>query len=177
MLQQRDAFAKLITALVDASAEYLIAQLRSGADVVQIFDTWAGVLGEDDFTDWCIRPTAEIVRRVKDAVPGARVIGFPKGAGLRLGEYIAATGVDGVSLDWTVPLAFARDSLQTRVAVQGNLDPMILVSGGARLDQAVDRILATLGRGRCVFNLGHGIVPETPIANVERLVGRVRAWQ
>src|ERR1051325_2671408 len=114
MLQQRDAFAKLITALVDASAEYLIAQLRSGADVVQIFDTWAGVLGEDDFTDWCIRPTAEIVRRVKDAVPGARVIGFPKGAGLRLGEYIAATGVDGVSLDWTVPLAFARDSLQTR---------------------------------------------------------------
>jgi uroporphyrinogen decarboxylase len=111
---------------------------------------------------------------VKAAVPGARVIGFPKGAGLNLEAYAAATGVDGVSVDWTMPLGYVRDVLQPRVAVQGNLDPMLLVAGGARLDKAVDAIVEALGGGRFIFNLGHGIVPETPVENVARLVARVR---
>ena len=102
--------------------------------------------------------------------PGARIIGFPKGAGDRLERYVAATGVDGVSLDWTVPLGLARKRLQRSVAVQGNLDPAMLLAGGDELDAAIDRILAALAGGRFIFNLGHGILPETPIAHVERLV-------
>ncbi|CAN5131706.1 uroporphyrinogen decarboxylase [soil metagenome] len=170
-----DAFQRLIDRLVDASADYLLAQLAAGADVLQIFDTWAGVLGEEEFERWCVRPTAEIVRRVKTARPGARLIGFPKGIGLRLERFVEATGVDGVSIDWTTPLAFARDRLQTRVAVQGNLDPMVLIAGGAGLERAVERILAALGRSRFIFNLGHGILPETPVAHVEALVKLVRS--
>jgi len=166
----------LLEKLVDASAEYLAGQLEAGADVVQIFDSWSGVLGEVEFARWCIEPTAEIVRRVRRKVPGARVIGFPKGAGLMIEQYAAGTGVDAVGIDWTVPLGFARHRLQTRAAVQGNLDPMVLVAGGEALDRGVDRIMDALAQGRFIFNLGHGIVPETPIANVERLVARVRSY-
>ena len=172
--RQPVAFQRLIDRLVDASSEYLIAQLRAGADVVQIFDSWAGVLGDEAFERWCLAPTAEIVRRVKAAEPDARIIGFPKGIGLRLERFVEASGVDGVSIDWTTPLAFARDRLQPHVAVQGNLDPMVLIAGGDALDRAVERILATLGRGRFIFNLGHGILPETPVANVARLVELVQ---
>jgi uroporphyrinogen decarboxylase len=177
LLEHPDAFARLIETLTVVSAEYLVGQIRAGADVVQVFDTWAGSLGETDFESWCIRPMAEIVRRVKAEEPSARIIGFPKGAGLRLPRYLAETVVDAVSVDWTVPLAFARDSLQAKVAVQGNLDPMILAAGGPRLDAAIDTILGALGGGRFIFNLGHGILPETPVGNVERLVARVRQWQ
>jgi uroporphyrinogen decarboxylase len=177
VLQHPVAFARLIETLTAASVDYLVAQIEAGADVVQVFDTWSGVLGEEDFAAWCIKPMAEIVRRVKAAVPTARIIGFPKGAGLRLGAYVAETGVDGVSIDWTVPLAFARDSLQTAAVVQGNLDPMILAAGGLRLDQSIDAILAALAGGRFIFNLGHGILPDTPIAHVERLVTRVKVWR
>jgi uroporphyrinogen decarboxylase len=176
-IEREAAFARLIEALVEASVAYLVGQIQAGADIVQIFDTWAGVLGEEDFERWCIQPTAEIVRRLKAIEPQARVIGFPKGAGLRLARYVEATGIDAVSIDWTVPLGYARDQLQAKVAVQGNLDPLILVAGGEALDRAVDRILMALSPGRFVFNLGHGIVPQTPIENVERLVARVRGWK
>ncbi|MCR4282525.1 MAG: uroporphyrinogen decarboxylase, partial [Bauldia sp.] len=121
-----------------------------------------------------VKPTMEIVAGVKALEPGARIIGFPKGIGTRLERYVAATGVDGVSIDWTVPLDFAA-RLQERVAVQGNLDPAKLVAGGDEMDRAIDRILAALASRRLIFNLGHGIVPETPVANVARLVKRVRA--
>jgi uroporphyrinogen decarboxylase len=164
---------RLIDTLVTASADYLVAQIRAGADVVQIFDTWAGVLDDDGFERWCIQPTAEIVRQVKANEPDARIIGFPKGIGAKLEHYAAATEVNGVSLDWSVPLDFAR-RLQSRLTVQGNLDPRILVVGGDALDSAIDEILAALGDGRFIFNLGHGIMPETPVANVARLVERVR---
>ncbi len=176
-IEREAAFARLVDALVEASVAYLVGQIRAGADVVQIFDTWAGVLGEDDFERWCIAPTAEIVKRLKAVAPEARVIGFPKGAGLRLERYVEATGVDGVSIDWTVPLAFARERLQPKVAVQGNLDPLMLVAGGERLDGEIERIVAALSPRRFVFNLGHGIVPATPVAHVERLVERVRDWK
>jgi len=168
-----EAMEQLIDTLAMASAEYLIAQIRAGADVVQIFDTWAGVLDDDGFERWCVQPTAEIVRQVKANEPGARIIGFPKGIGEKLEHYVSETGVDGVSLDWTVPLDQAA-RLQARVAVQGNLDPAILLAGGGTQDVAVDAILDALGDGRFIFNLGHGIRPETPVENVARLVERVR---
>jgi uroporphyrinogen decarboxylase len=168
---------RLIAKLVTASADYLVGQLKAGADLVQVFDSWAGALGEPEFLRWCIEPVAEIVRLVRSKVPDARIIGFPKGAGLMLERYADHAGVDAIGIDWTVPVTFARDRLQTRLAVQGNLDPMVLVAGGAVLDSGIDRIMAHLSQGRFIFNLGHGIVPETPIAHVEQLVDRVRSWK
>lgn len=172
--REPDAFRTLVDVLVEASVLSLAGQLEAGADVVQIFDSWAGILNDDDFDRWSIAPTAEIVSRLRRRCPGARVIGFPKGAGLRLERYVQATGVDGIGIDWTVPLAHARERLQPFAAVQGNLDPVVLLAGGDRLDRAVDDIVAALDGGRLIFNLGHGIMPETPPAHVERLVRRVR---
>ena len=174
-LEKPVAFAALIERLVSLSASYLVEQVKAGADVIQVFDTWAGVLDEDGFGRWCVTPTAEIVRRVKAAVPGVKVIGFPRGAGAKLEGYVAATGIDGVSIDWSVPIDYARDRLQPRVAVQGNLDPMVLMAGGDVLEQAVRRIRTGLGEGRFIFNLGHGILPQTPVEHVQRLVELVRA--
>jgi uroporphyrinogen decarboxylase len=168
-----DAMQRLIDALSEATIDYLVAQIRAGADVVQLFDTWAGVLSGDDFERWCLQPTAEIVQGVKANEPDARIVGFPKGIGARLERYVTHTGVDAVALDWTVPLDVAA-RLQAHVPVQGNLDPAVLVRGGDGLDSAVDEILAALSGGSFVFNLGHGIVPETPVDNVQRLVNRVR---
>lgn len=172
--QDPENFRVLIDRLVTVSADYLIGQFRAGADVVQIFDSWAGVLGEGAFERWCVEPTAAIVKRVRASVPNAPIIGFPKGCGLMLERYMAETGVDAIGIDWTVPLEFARQRLADKVAIQGNLDPLHLVSGGKALDLAIDHILEGLGDSRLIFNLGHGIVPETPISHVEQLVARVR---
>jgi uroporphyrinogen decarboxylase len=166
----------LIDRLVETSSAYLVAQLRAGADVVQIFDTWAGVLSEAEFRKWSIAPTARIVASVRKEVPHARVIGFPRGAGLRLRDYVRETGVDAVGLDWMVPMALARD-LQQTVPVQGNLDPVVLLAGGSALDPAIDAILASLSHGPLIFNLGHGVLPDTPIAHVDRMIARVRAYE
>jgi uroporphyrinogen decarboxylase len=176
MLASREpaVFQRLIDRLIEASVISLAGQLHAGADVVQIFDSWAGILNEPDFDRWSIGPTEEIVRRVRDLVPGARVIGFPKGAGFRLERYARETRVDAIGIDWTVPLDYAGGRLQPFVAVQGNLDPIVLLTGGAALDRAIDTLIEGLAGGRFIFNLGHGILPETPIAHVERLVGRVR---
>ncbi len=171
------AMDRLIDRLTDASAAYLLRQLQAGADVVQIFDSWSGVLAEDQFERWSIRPAAKMVREIKARFPAAKVIGFPKGAGQFAERYMRETGVDGIGVDWTMPLHAARETLQPLGLVQGNLDPMALVAGGAALDAGIDRIMEELSVGRLIFNLGHGIVPETPIAHVERLVERVRSWQ
>jgi uroporphyrinogen decarboxylase len=172
--REPEHFQLLINRLVNISADYLIGQFRAGADVVQIFDSWAGVLGENEFERWSIAPTAEIVRKVRAAVPHAKIIGFPKGVGFMLERYAEETGVDAVGIDWTVPLNLARQRLPEEIAIQGNLDPLILHSGGTALDRAIDHILECLGGSRFIFNLGHGILPDTPIAHVERLVERVR---
>jgi uroporphyrinogen decarboxylase len=172
--EKPEVFRELIDKLVSASATYLIGQLRAGADVLQIFDTWSGVLGEDDFEAWCIRPTATVVEKVREAVPGARIIGFPKGAGLKIGRYVEQTKVDAIGVDWTEPLAAVRHAIGDSAAIQGNLDPLALVAGGETLDRSVDQILDRLSGTRYIFNLGHGILPTTPIAHVERLVARVR---
>lgn len=171
------AFEQLLQKLVDASADYLVAQLQAGADCIQIFDTWGGNLPDDLFERAVVGPTRAIVRKVRETVPDARIIGFPRGAGPRYPGYITETAVNAVGVDWTMPLRFARETVQRQVAVQGNLDPQVLVAGGEALNRSVDAILESLGDGPFIFNLGHGIVPETPIAHVERMLGRVRAFR
>lgn len=163
-----------IDQLVPASIRYLIRQFEAGADAVQVFDTWAGVLDDAGFARWSIAPTKAIVAGVKAAVPHAKIIGFPKASAARLKTYIAETGVDAVGLDWTVPGALAQD-VQRMVPVQGNLDPMRLVAGGTALDEGVDQVLKTLGDGPLVFNLGHGVTPDADPDNVRRMIERVRA--
>jgi uroporphyrinogen decarboxylase len=170
-----DAFAKIIDALVENSIQYLLGQLQAGAEVLQIFDTWAGVLPPHEFRRWAVEPTRRIVAGVRKKIPGAKIIGFPRGAGALLPGYVEATGVDAVSIDWTAEPSLIRQRVQNRVAIQGNLDPLALVSGGAALDSAIDDVLSNYAEGRLIFNLGHGILPETPIAHVERMLKRVRA--
>ncbi len=169
-----DNFQRLIDRLVAGSIEYLVGQLKAGADCVQIFDTWAGVLPPMEFERWCIRPTRAIIDGVRAQVPGAKVIGFPRGAGSKLPDYVVQTAVNGVGIDWTVELDFARDCAQNLVAVQGNVDPLALLAGGAALDREVDAVMAALSGGPFIFNLGHGILPPTPIAHVEQMLRRVR---
>ena len=169
------AFAALIDTLIEASAAYLIRQFEAGADAVQIFDTWAGVLAPDGFDSYCIEPCRRIVAKVREKIPAAKIIGFPRGAGTKLKKYAATVAVDAVGLDWTIDFAFARDEIQSRRPVQGNLDPLALLAGGTALDRAVDRILENFAAGPFIFNLGHGVLPDTPVANVERLVARVRS--
>ncbi len=168
------AFAVLIDVLVEASAGYLIRQLQAGADAVQIFDTWAGVLPPEQFERWCIEPVQRIVDLVRAEVPSARIIGFPRGAGTMLPRYVEKIVPDAVGLDWMVDKAFARDKVQSKVPVQGNLDPLVLVAGGVALDRAIDAIMEAFADRPFIFNLGHGIVPETPIAHVEHMLKRVR---
>ena len=168
-------FQRLIDRLVAVSTGYLVAQLEAGADAVQIFDSWAGALTQDEalYRRWCLDPIRRIADGVKAAVPQARIIGFPKGSGRFYPLFAAEAGVDAVGLDQHLPLDEAR-AVQAVRPVQGNLDPNVLLAGGAALDHAVDMILAALSEGPHIFNLGHGILPQTPIAHVERLVGRVR---
>ncbi|MER9245381.1 uroporphyrinogen decarboxylase [Mesorhizobium sp. M0590] len=168
------AFLRLLKVLADHSGAYLIRQIEAGADVVQIFDSWSGVLDEASFELFCVEPVASIVRQVKAAHPNVPIIGFPKGAGDHYRSYRQKTGVTGLGLDWTVPLSTAKE-LQRDGAVQGNLDPLRLVAGGKALDDGVGAILKALGDGPLIFNLGHGITPETPLAHVERMVKLVRS--
>jgi len=172
-----DAFAKIIDVLVESSIRYLVGQLKAGADVLQIFDTWAGVLPPSEFARWSVEPTRRIVEGVRKNMPGAKIIGFPRGAGALLPGYVDATGVDAVSIDWAAEPSLIRERVQSRVAIQGNLDPLALIAGGAALDSAVDEVLANYAPGRLIFNLGHGILPETPIAHVEQMLARVRGYR
>ena len=174
--QHPESFAKIIDTLVENSITYLVAQLKAGANVLQIFDTWAGVLPPREFQRWSVEPTRRIVEGVRKKVPGAKIIGFPRGAGALLPGYVEATGVDAVSIDWAAEPGLVRERVQSKVAVQGNLDPLVLIAGGAALDRAVDDVLENYAQGRLIFNLGHGIQPETPIAHVEQMLKRVRNY-
>lgn len=173
MYQHPKALSKLLDVLADASAEYLIAQLDAGVNAVKIFDSWSGVLDEFAFEQNCIRPVKRIVEKVRAARPGAKIIAFPKGAGQFYQGYKEKTGVDMVALDWTVPLSFAAD-LQREGPVQGNLDPLRVVAGRTAIKEGVDRIMAALGDGPLVFNLGHGITPDADLEDMDYLVRYVR---
>jgi uroporphyrinogen decarboxylase len=169
-----DAFDDLISVLVKASAEYLIRQLKAGVDAVQIFDTWAGILPPEEFARWCIAPVRRIILAVRDEIPDAKIIGFPRGAGTILEKYVTELPIDAVGLDWMIDKTFARERIQKVKPVQGNLDPVALIAGGEALDRAVDDVMRAFSDGPFIFNLGHGITPQTPIENVERMIRRVR---
>lgn len=173
-LAEPDLFSKLMDILVDASAEYLIAQLDAGADVVQIFESWALNLDEVNFENFVIRPTEKLVQKVRQARPNAPIIGFPRGAAAMIPNYIKRTGVNAVGLDYAMPLEFAREHISPLATVQGNLDPLRLVSGGAQMLDRADQILEAFKGRPHIFNLGHGIVPQTPIEHVEALVNHVK---
>ncbi|WP_375391154.1 uroporphyrinogen decarboxylase [uncultured Sphingomonas sp.] len=168
------AFAALIDAIVAWTVDYLSAQALAGVEAVQLFDSWAGSLSPAQFERWVIAPNAAIVTALRERRPGLPVIGFPKGAGAKLPAYARETGVDAIGLDETVDPAWADQALPPGLPVQGNLDPLALLAGGAALDAGVDRVLAAFRERPHVFNLGHGIGQHTPVAHVERLLARVR---
>jgi uroporphyrinogen decarboxylase len=169
------AFGAIVDAIVDTTIGYLAGQIRAGVEAVQLFDSWAGSLAPDPFERWVIAPTAAIVSRLKQLHPEVPVIGFPKGAGAKLGAYCRETGVDAIGLDETVDPAWADRELPPGMPVQGNLDPLALLAGGAALESAVARILSVFEGRPHIFNLGHGIDKQTPVGHVERLVALVRA--
>ncbi|MCO5155371.1 MAG: uroporphyrinogen decarboxylase [Aquamicrobium sp.] len=169
----REEMATLLAILAERSADYLIRQIEAGADAVQIFDSWAGVLDEDLFELCCIEPVRRMVKRVRTVFPETPIIGFPRGAGGLYDSYRQKTGVTALGLDWSVPFAQAK-RLQAEGAVQGNLDPLRLQAGGAALEDGVAAILRALADGPFIFNLGHGVTPQTPVAHVEKMVALVR---
>jgi uroporphyrinogen decarboxylase len=171
-----DGFGDLIDLLVEATARHLMNQVEAGANVLQIFDTWAGVLPEPELRRWSLGPIRDIVRRVRDEHPRIPIIVFPRGAGILYREFAREVGADALSIDGAVPLTWARDELRSEVILQGNLDPAMVVAGGTAMREAAVRILETLGPDRLVFNLGHGLLPQTPPENVADLVELVRSW-
>lgn len=171
--REPNSFQALIDLLVAVSADYLLGQVKAGASVLQIFDSWAGSLPEDQFEHWCIAPTKQLVARVKAQEPEIPVIGFPRGADLLAERYARETGIDAIGCGTSMPVGWMQ-RLQMHVPVQGNLDPLLLLAGGPALEARTLEIVATLGRGPFVFNLGHGIHPDTPIDHVARLVTQVK---
>ena len=164
----------MLDILVDATAEHLIAQIAAGAEVVQIFDTWASAVPDEVFERLVVGPTSRIVEALRAAAPDVPVIGFPRGCGANYERYVQETGVDAVSLDSSVSLQWAADRLGRHVVLQGNLDPALLVVGGTPMIERATAIKNQLDGTPFIFNLGHGIVPSTPPQNVETLVHTIR---
>ncbi len=172
--REPERVAALLDAIAETTIGYLRAQIDAGADAVQLFDSWAGSLSPRQFEQMVIAPNAKIVTALKQSHPKTPIIGFPKGAGGKLPAYACETGVDAVGVDETVDPEWAHASLPAGMPVQGNLDPLSLVTGGPQLHDAVDRILKAFEGRPHIFNLGHGIVPDTPIAHVEAVLAQVR---
>ncbi|MEC3912840.1 uroporphyrinogen decarboxylase [Sphingobium sp. CR2-8] len=170
-----DRFAALIDAIVDATVVYLCGQIDAGVEAVQLFDSWAGSLSPLQFQRWVIEPNTRIVAQLKALHPAIPVIGFPKGAGAKLADYAAQTGVDAVGVDETIDPHWANQALPQGMPVQGNLDPLALIAGGRAVEEAVDAIRAAFADRPHIMNLGHGILPDTPIAHVEALISYVRS--
>jgi len=173
-----DGFQKLIDIIVEASIDYLTRQVEAGADALQIFDTWAGSLPDDEFDRWVVDATRAIVGPLKTRFPDVPIIGFPRGAAGSALWYVAETGVDGIGCDTTMPPYMMAEAFdEENVVIQGNLDPLLLVVGGDRMIERTEEILERMAGKRFVFNLGHGIVPQTPPENVSLLVETVRRWR
>jgi uroporphyrinogen decarboxylase len=168
------AFGEIVDAVAAMTVDYLSGQIERGVEAVQLFDSWAGSLSPEQFERWVIAPNARIVAGLKARHPEVPVIGFPKGAGGKLAAYARETGVDALGLDETVDPQWADAVLPPDMPVQGNLDPLALIAGGETLERAVGRILSSLAGRPHVFNLGHGILPDTPISHVEQLIQLVR---
>jgi uroporphyrinogen decarboxylase len=168
------AFAEIVRRIESVTFDYLSAQILAGAEAVQLFDSWAGSLSPAQFEQWVIAPTARLVGKLNKKHPGVPVIGFPKGAGGKLAAYAAETGVTAIGLDETVDPLWAAQELPEGLPVQGNLDPLALIAGGKSLKDAARLILDAFAGRPHIFNLGHGILPDTPIAHVEQLMGQVK---
>ena len=175
MFTRPESFGALIDRLADAVTHYLRRQIDAGAEAVQIFDSWAVALSPNAFERYCLAPTRRIVEGLKQSHPAIPVIGFPRGVGAAYPDFVSATGVDAISIDQNVSPEWAARSIQPHACVQGNLDPMHMVTGGDAMAEDIARIRAALGSGPHVFNLGHGITPEADPANVEALVKAIRA--
>ena len=171
------AFQAIIDAVVEVTVEYLAGQIEGGAEAVQLFDSWAGSLAPAQFEKWVIAPNAAIVSAVKARYPQVPIIGFPKGSGEKLAAYARETGVDAVGVDETVDPFWAARALPAGLPVQGNLDPLLLLSGSNELDEEARRVLDAFADRPHVFNLGHGIGQHTPVAHVEQLLATVRSWR
>jgi uroporphyrinogen decarboxylase len=169
-------FGQLMDVVTEAVGRLLVGQIDHGAETVQLFDSWAGVLPADEFKKWVIEPTKKIVAQIKSAHPNTPIIGFPRNAGPLYESYARETGVDAISIDATLPLDWVRDTLQPHVAIQGNLDNIALLTGGDAMLNRVDEILAALAGGPFVFNLGHGVMPPTPPEHVQMVCDRVLAY-
>ena len=169
------AFQLIIDAIVDLTVIYLSGQIKAGVEAVQLFDSWSGSLSPAQFDQWVIAPTIEIVERLRMLHPETPIIGFPKGAGGKLLAYARQTKVDAIGIDETVDPVWANKNLPHGLPVQGNLDPLALIAGGEQLTRATDHILTAFSDRPHVFNLGHGILPDTSISNVEALLARVRS--
>lgn len=169
-----NGFSYLIDLLTKVIIEHLQCQIEAGADIVQIFDSWAGVLDEENFKRWSIAPTRTIIDALRRTNPGIPVIGFPRGVGHHVMPYIKETGVSVIGLGSDIVPEWAAEVLQPHVTVQGNLDPLILLKGGPPLDESIKRIMEALAQGPFIFNLGHGIIKETPISNVHKMIDLIR---
>lgn len=169
-------FQAIIDAISDVTIEYLSGQVEAGAEGLQLFDSWAGSLAPAQFERWVIAPNAKIAAEMQRRYPHVPVIGFPKGAGEKLAAYARETGVNAVGVDETIDPLWAARELPAGMPVQGNLDPLLLLSGGAELEKHTIRVLEAFADRPHVFNLGHGIGQFTPIDHVEQLLKIVRGW-
>ncbi len=172
--ERPDEFMALMNVLCMATSTYLIEQVNCGAEVLQLFDSWAGLLPESQFRKWIIEPNRRIVESVHAVHPNVPIIGFPRNAGVLYRDFVEGTGVQGISIDSTVPLRWAAKELQPLCTVQGNLDNHLLCSGGITMEEEVRAILTVLGSGPFIFNLGHGVLPLTPVENIARVIEIVR---
>ena len=170
-------FQALIDILIDSISEYLLYQIKYGSEAIQIFETWAGVLSQKEFDRWVIKPTRKIIENVKKKHPNFPIIGFPKGAGIKYLDFVCETGVDAVSIDSTIPLLWAKENLQRRCPIQGNLDNVALLGGGREMLEDVKNIIKTFRDRPFIFNLGHGVLPQTPVTHVEKLLNIIRTDQ
>jgi uroporphyrinogen decarboxylase len=171
---QTERFEYLIDMLVEATSAYLIKQIEAGAEVVQLFESWAGAVGGDAFQKYIIEPNKKIIANIRTVYPDVPIIGFPKAASFYLKDYMNQTGITALGCDFTLPLEYIRTELQSVMPVQGNLDPGILYAGGYQMDDQIKRIKDALGDKPYIFNLGHGIHKDTPIAHVERAISLIR---
>lgn len=175
--REPETFGRLIEILIETIAAYLQRQVAAGAEVLQLFDSWAGGISERQFRRWVIAPTRSIVERLRAVAPGVPIIGFPRCAGALYADYVRETGVDAISLDAAVDSRWAAETLQGFCCLQGNLDNQLLVAGGSALTQETERLLIAYAGGAHIFNLGHGIVPDTPPDHVAAVVEQVRSWR
>ena len=174
--EKKSLLENLIDIITDQTIIYLKSKIDSGAEIIQLFDSWCSILQEDQFHAYVIKPTKKIVSEIKKYSPKTPIIGFPKGAGLFLKEYIKETKIDALSIDHFVPLKYAS-KLQEDIIIQGNLDPLVLFLDKSEIRNHIDKIMNELSGKNFIFNLGHGIMQKTPIENVEFLVNYVKNWK